>query len=882
MEQLGYTGEQSSLRDEASAPAPAAKEEASLARLKESAAAGESAPGGVIRLGYRDGADAATDAEAGKKDAGLSLDTAVRESLGREATPFPSNRTLSLEDKQAAFNRPEAEWANGLQGEELDSLLATQVAERPQFQAFNTGGLGGATQAPDTETEAIGGFNPQADQTGSSAAWSSLRPGTNKRADSPAGDGSYRGPGDSVAARVSTRGAVPSNDAKARSELSERADGSLDLFIGDPAAESHLGAPSSPAAPPPSREELARGLSAAWDDKGQDDLDDAIAAGLLGEERKENVVLGLDQYGLADGASAGELDKRIDQWRANLSPEDRTRLAERCSEIVLSQCRRLPNEQPRDMYFRYWGDNPFELAQLDRLSTFAADVDTASYALARNYLNQGFLPEKAQVRTEEFVNYFAPDLAPPSEDVFAITTELAPSLFGGSAERWLLRVGIRAREVSREARKPLVLTFVVDTSGSMQEQGRLELVKHAMRLLVGELDARDKIGVVAFASDARLILPLTSAKERGLIESAIHPLQPEGSTNADAGLRMGYELALGGLDREAVNRVILLSDGVANTGQTDQDRITESVRAHREKGIYLNTIGVGMSNHNDVLLEQLADKGDGICDYVDSAASARHAIVDRFTGAFEPVASDVKIQVEFAPAQVYRWRQLGYENRVVADADFRNDAVDAGEIGAGHQVVALYELERMSGGPTEGPLAVVRLRWKTPKAPGDDPREIEVTEREAMLLSEQALGSYDATSYGYRRAVLVAEFAEFLRRSTHTENDRYSELMRACSVLAAEAPDGETAELASLVERAATLVLQAHMESTANRGELECAVSELRRLQIQRAEIESLQFEEARAMLATVRARSDALEAEIRELVRQRMQCEGDRESRSK
>jgi Ca-activated chloride channel family protein len=419
----------------------------------------------------------------------------------------------------------------------------------------------------------------------------------------------------------------------------------------------------------------------------------------------------------------------------------------------------------------------------------------------------------------------------------------------------------------------------------MAEQSRLELVKHAMRLLVGELDARDEIGVVAFATDARLVLPVTSVTQRGLIESAIHPLRPEGSTNAAAGLRMGYELALGALDGESVSRVVLLSDGVANTGETDQQRILESVRAHRERGIYLNTIGVGMNNHNDVLREQLADKGDGVCDYVDSEETARRAIVERFTGAFEPVASDVKIQVEFDPSQVYRWRQLGYENRAVADQDFRNDAVDAGEIGAGHQVVALYEIERApsaattSGAPStaaaagETPLATVRLRWKAPKSATTDPREPAVTEREAKVLASQALASYDAASYGYRRAVLAAQLAEFLRRSTHTEHDRYSELVAAASRIAAERDDAETRELAALIQRAADLVLAAHRERFELRSELDRVLDEYRRKQCLRAELECFDESETRALLENVQRQSAELEQALRDLIRRRL-CE--------
>jgi Ca-activated chloride channel family protein len=220
---------------------------------------------------------------------------------------------------------------------------------------------------------------------------------------------------------------------------------------------------------------------------------------------------------------------------------------------VIQDCRPRPNEVPRDMFFRFWGDNPFEFAAVDALSTFSADVDTASYTLARRYVNEGHLPTKEQVRTEEFVNYFKADVPAPESGTFAIHTTVAPSRFGTpgpgemvARERDMLRVVVRAKDVPKAQRKPLALTFVVDCSGSMKEQDRIGMVKHAIRLLVSQLDARDSISIVKFSTDAALVLPMTSAREKGLIESAIDPLVADGSTNSEAGLRMGYNAALAG------------------------------------------------------------------------------------------------------------------------------------------------------------------------------------------------------------------------------------------------------------------------------------------------------------------------------------------------
>ena len=548
-----------------------------------------------------------------------------------------------------------------------------------------------------------------------------------------------------------------------------------------------------------------------------------------------------------------------------LTPEQLDRLCDERVTLILERCRRRPNERPADMVFRFWGDNGFERSEDDAQSTFSIDVDTASYALARRYINDGVLPERAQIRTEEFLNYFDADLPAPSEDTFSVTTELAPSRFGGREDRWMLRVGVRGKEVSAEERDPLTITFVCDTSGSMERENRIELVKHAMRLLVGQLDANDQIALVAFSNEARLILPVTSVAQRGVIETAIHQLGADGGTNAEAGLMLGYELARANLSAGRNHRVVLLSDGVANVGETDQYRILDAVAQHRSDGVYLNTIGVGMGNHNDVFLEQLANKGDGICDYVDDAKAARRAIVERFTGAFQPIASDVKIQVEFDPAQVSRYRLLGYENRAIADADFRNDQVDAGEVGAGHQVVALYELERTSNVGAEAALATVRLRWKAPKGALEDPLEVSVTESEATVLAKDALGAFESASPGYRQSVLVAQYAEFLRQSSHTSGDSYAQLLEDVAKLGAELKSDEFNEFGGLINEAARLILERHR----SRGRLELLIDDYCRVSVLECELEQEQAVRDAEALDRLRRRHDDLERQLRDQIRE-------------
>lgn len=580
--------------------------------------------------------------------------------------------------------------------------------------------------------------------------------------------------------------------------------------------------------------------------------------------------LGLDLDGEDARRPAGRRSAERRQRRP-LTPDEITTIVDENCELIVRTCRRLPNESPRDMFFRFYGDNPFVLSGLDNLSTFSADVDTSSYVLARNYLKNKHLPTKAQIRTEEFVNYFRPDVPAPTEGVFRIQTELAPSRFSDQPGRWMLRVAVRGREVSREERKPLNLTFVVDTSGSMKEHNRMELVKHALRLLLLEMDARDSIAIVGFSREARLILPMTSAANRGIVESALYGMNPDGGTNAEAGLMMGYEVAAASLTTEAHNRVVLLSDGVANIGQTDQDRINDAVKRHRDSGIYLNTVGVGMNNHNDVFLEQLANKGDGIANYIDDELEARRALVENFTGAFEPIARDVKIQVEFNKDEVYRYRQLGYENRAIADADFRNDKVDAGEIGAGHQVVCLYELEctpNFAASEAQN-FATVRVRYKEPTGAGRDANEDSATELEHVVTTANAT-SFEGSGNGYRQSVFAAQFAEILRRSTHARADSLDDLIAEATKAAPAINDPDFQELCDLMKISRDEIVR----RAPRYSELAQCVDQIRRYHVLQAELEALDTARDTERLKELERLNLELEQQIRDLLKRRIEAE--------
>lgn len=417
-----------------------------------------------------------------------------------------------------------------------------------------------------------------------------------------------------------------------------------------------------------------------------------------------------------------------------------------------------PNSAPyHDVFFQAHGTNPFIDTEDDPFSTFGMDVDTASYSVTRRFLRDGNLPPPEAVRVEEFVNAFDYNYTPPTEDTFAIHLEAAPSKFGEGKRLQLLRIGIQGRVILDTDRKDARLTFVIDVSGSMSLENRLELVKKALRLLVDQLRDGDEIGIVIYGTTARVLLPHTRTVNREHILAAIDMLAPEGVTNAEAGLRLGYQLALDNYGPNHVNRVILCSDGVANVGITGADGILSQIEQYVDAGIYLTTVGFGMGNYNDILMEQLANNGNGSYAYVDTLDEARRIFVENLTGTLQVIAKDAKVQVEFNPQTVSRFRLIGYENRRLNQEDFRDDDVDAGEIGSGHSVTALYEIKLVSEGVI-GKLATVFIRH-------EDPDTAHVTEVSREIFANQLKTTFEEASTPYQLAATVAEFAEILRDS---------------------------------------------------------------------------------------------------------------------
>jgi Ca-activated chloride channel family protein len=374
--------------------------------------------------------------------------------------------------------------------------------------------------------------------------------------------------------------------------------------------------------------------------------------------------------------------------------------------------------------------SPIHLAASDPVSTFSVDVDTGAYANSRRFLTQGQLPPRDAVRSEELINYFRYDYPLPTtrEAPFSVTTDLARTPWNPATR--LLRVGLRGYDLPRTGRPPTNLVFLVDVSGSMSSADKLPLVKTALAGLADELSPRDKVSIVVYAGAAGLVLPPTSDPRE--VRDALDRLSAGGSTAGGAGLQLAYQIARDNFVRGGVNRILLATDGDFNVGVSDPKALIRMVEEQREGGITLTTLGFGQGNYNEALMERVADHGNGNYAYIDSALEARKVLGEQMASTLFTIAKDVKVQVEFNPAQVSQYRLIGYENRALREEDFDNDRVDAGEIGAGHQVTAIYEIvptgakgwvaprrygdaePRPAPRPGQTELAYVKLRYKLP------------------------------------------------------------------------------------------------------------------------------------------------------------------------
>ncbi len=436
--------------------------------------------------------------------------------------------------------------------------------------------------------------------------------------------------------------------------------------------------------------------------------------------------------------------------------------------------------------------NGFVDTDEDNLSTFGVDVDAGSYTFGRKKINEGIIPAPASVRVEEYINYFHQDYPAPLDEPFSVVVEGAPSPFRADSLH-LIRIGLKGREAGAED-MAWNLTFLIDISGSMRT--RLDLVKESLYILVDNMRLGDQVSICTYAGGVGTVLNPTGLQQNDAtaIKAIIAELEAGGSTAMASGLQNAYDVNSSGYLDGGVNRIIVCSDGDANVGATSHEGILELIENYVDQGITLSTLGFGSGNYNDNLMEQLADQGNGNYYYIDSIIEAERLFTEDLLSVMEVIAKDVKIQVEFNTASVLRYRLIGYENRDIADEEFENDSTDAGEIGAGHRVTALYEIELVEGGSEN--LGTVHLRYKLPDGETDIPIDV------PLSIAEFA-DSFSQASDRFRFTAGVAEYAEILRDSPHVAtNLNVVEALIASSLIGSDERD---TELLDLIRRLQTI-----------------------------------------------------------------------------
>ena len=457
-------------------------------------------------------------------------------------------------------------------------------------------------------------------------------------------------------------------------------------------------------------------------------------------------------------------------------------------------------------------DNPYYAVSEHPLSTFSIDVDTASYANVRRFLNEGQWPPRDAVRIEEMINYFPYQYdSPRGSDPFAVYLEVGPCPWNPGNR--LARIGIKGKEISNYRRPQCNLVFLIDVSGSMEPANKLPLIKRAMRLLVEQLTEDDRVAIITYAGNAGVALSSTSADQKDRILAALDSLEASGSTNGGEGIQMAYDLAVRNFRRGGVNRVILCTDGDFNVGITDQGDLTRLIEAKAKTGVFLSVLGFGMGNLKDSTMEKLADKGNGNYAYIDNLDEAHKVLEEQLTGTLVTIAKDVKVQIEFNPAYVQGYRLIGYENRLLRTQDFHNDRKDAGEVGAGHTVTALYEivptprrsarlapdgLKYRRALPTPTPpyadeLLTLKLRYKLPNA--DTSRLMEFPARDRDVRIGEA-------SNDFRFTAAVAEFGMILRDSPYRGNATIGDVLELAQQSCSYDPNGCRTEFIELVKKA--------------------------------------------------------------------------------
>jgi len=478
-----------------------------------------------------------------------------------------------------------------------------------------------------------------------------------------------------------------------------------------------------------------------------------------------------------------------------------------------------PASQPVDREnYHHFDENSVKRVAEQPVSTFSIDVDTGAYANVRRFLNHGSLPREDAVRVEELVNYFSYEYPQPEgKHPFSVTTELSPTPW--NKDTLLLHVGIQGKDIPTQNLPPANLVFLVDVSGSMRSANKLQLLKTSMKLLSKQLRPQDKVSLVVYAGASGVVLQPTPGDQTATIHQALDQLTAGGSTNGAAGIKLAYQMAQQGFVKEGINRVIIATDGDFNVGTTNFEALIDLVEAKRKTGVSLTTLGFGMGNYNDHLMEQIANAGNGNHAYIDTLNEAQKVLVDEMSSTLNTIAKDVKIQVEFNPSQVAEYRLIGYENRILKRENFNNDKIDAGEIGAGHSVTALYEVSlvgskgnlndplrynlrtRLEKSIKNNELAFLRLRYKQPD--GDKSTLVEQAINRNHVQTDIA-----KTSDRFRFSASVAAFGQQLRGADYLKGYGYSEILELARESRGNDPFGYRGEFVKLVNLAKSLASQ--------------------------------------------------------------------------
>ena len=475
------------------------------------------------------------------------------------------------------------------------------------------------------------------------------------------------------------------------------------------------------------------------------------------------------------------------------------------SKMILSS----PPQQRNAETYKEIKENSFVAVAQQPVTTFSADVDRAAYANVRRIIGYGQIPPKDAVRIEEMVNYFDYDYPAPEEgsaSPLRVSPELAPAPW--NPNHLLLRIGLQAKKIDLAKAPPSNIVFLIDVSGSMDEENKLPLLKSSFKMLLGQLRPDDKIAIVTYANGTKVALPSTSVKDKEKIIKVLDNLYASGGTSGGRGIQLAYEQAQKSFIKNGNNRIILATDGDFNIGINNTTDLEKFIEKQRESGIYMSVLGFGMGNYRDDMAETIADKGNGNYAYIDNITEAKKVLVNELSGTLFAVAKDVKLQLEFNPKYVKEYKLIGYENRMLANEDFTNDKKDAGEIGAGHTVTALYELVPSDGKVAQSlryqsqelnekgkgnELGFLKIRYKDPKV--KDAKSVEITE--PLVFNKKALKE---TSTDYRFAASVAEFGILLRDNSNKANATYDQVIELAEGAIGKDPEGYRKEFVRLVK----------------------------------------------------------------------------------